>query len=269
MFPAKMIVDFNNPTSMAYAEVCLKSWEGVLDVEMVQCVVPATLPDKQWSTRWNRSDTEKSIICSFANLIKLIADEGQDFFILEHDAYLFPYEKETFLTHINSRKNYYYLNPGKACECQWFSHEAATDWINYYYELAQTDGTHMMCYVKGPLSAMMGLLHLRSDMKKFSKSIFPFMPRIHNEEYAHITNNLSVITNNPNKSRIVLNNDDKGITDPTWDENLMFLPACVNQIVDYSLLTTQSKKSTGSMQPSKQIDWEWVHIDKLKEILYN
>lgn len=266
MFPAKMIVDFNNPTSMKYAEVCVKTWENVLDVEMIQCITPETLPkEKHWSPYWNRSATEKAIICSFLGLLEKIA-EGDDFFILEHDAYLFPYEIRTFKDHIETRHNYYYLNPGKACECQWFSQKAARDFIDDM-ELANSPNSSKQEHTKfkGPLGCVVNIIEKKSD----KKNVFPFMPRIHNEQYAYITNGLSIITKSLVGTRCVLANDDKGRTDPSWSEDLIFLPACVNQIVDYKLLTTQQNKSTGKMLPKKQIDWTWVDLDYVRNLYYN
>ena len=55
-FRAIMICDYNNPISMAYSKVAMKSWEPIknVTVERWQCYVPSTLDDAPFKVPWGK-----------------------------------------------------------------------------------------------------------------------------------------------------------------------------------------------------------------------
>ena len=52
-FKAVMICDFNNPISMAYSEVAIKTWEPIeaVEVERWQCYTPETIIDNPFKSK--------------------------------------------------------------------------------------------------------------------------------------------------------------------------------------------------------------------------
>lgn len=104
MIKAKMICDFNNPISVAYSKIALKTWEAVknVEVERFQCYTPATINDAPFKINWGKyssagkyktnrheiTPTEKACLTSMFHWWKHIADTGEQVIILEHDAYV-------------------------------------------------------------------------------------------------------------------------------------------------------------------------------------
>jgi len=154
---AYMIMDFNNPVSVAYSKMSIESFKSVEDlIEIIptQCVVPS---DLKWIDKvdqfgvgptleesvcgmelvyWphhvirngNRpwSDPEK---CCFASHCKLWLKEEDRFIILEHDAYLTDPEK--FRKDFKQIDDYGIWMPGVAVECYSLSSDFQRYLIDY------------------------------------------------------------------------------------------------------------------------------------------
>lgn len=109
---AYQIVNFNNPLAMQYLEHSQRSFEPVkhlITIEPIQCVTPDTLPVwpvfRDATEKKVRSLYEQACFASHYNLIKKLAD-GDTFFIMEQDAYLWPDKVEHFETLLYTYKNY-------------------------------------------------------------------------------------------------------------------------------------------------------------------
>ena len=103
-YRAVMICDFDNPVSMAYANIARKTWDDVknVEVELWQCYTPATLFKAPFSIPWGEyssaskyktvkhkiTPTEKACLTSMFHWWKHIGDKNERVIILEHDAYV-------------------------------------------------------------------------------------------------------------------------------------------------------------------------------------
>lgn len=147
---AYQIVDFNNPVSVNYYKYSVSSFAPVkdlLDIEQVQCIVPATLPSNiNFDPKKKRSDTEKAVLASHYMLIKRLA-VGEKFIIMEHDAYLWPEKVELFRTMLDKISTTAVWISGIAVECYTMSQEVA----KRYCELMENDSSHNR---PGPMSIL-------------------------------------------------------------------------------------------------------------------
>jgi hypothetical protein len=122
---AYMIMDWNNPISVRYAQYSTKSWEKVKDlvsIEPFQCVTPETLDTSYFPwmelPECRKTKTECSILATYYQLYLLGTFEK--FIIMEHDAYLYPHREKIF------RQVFKYIdldiwNVGMAVECHSYS----------------------------------------------------------------------------------------------------------------------------------------------------
>ena len=146
---AYQIMDFNNPLSVYYQQhsaQALAPLSDLIQIVPVQCTTPATMPaDILLNDKKRRTDTEKAALISHYNLAKKLA-QGEEFIILEHDAYLWPEREKDF------RLLFEYVhcpiwNCGIAAECYTTNKEVA----KFFCELVENDHTHGY---RGPLAIM-------------------------------------------------------------------------------------------------------------------
>lgn len=144
-----MITDLNNPISLSYSEIARKSFEcvsDILDIELYQCRIPATLnPKIKFNPAKKRSETEKAILCTYYDLLDRIYTLQEEFIIMEHDAYLWPNQEEEFRNHFNNISRYDIWNVGKAVEC----HTMTPSMAKQMTDLISTDFDHDR---KGPMA---------------------------------------------------------------------------------------------------------------------
>lgn len=143
---AKMIVDFNNPISIQYSNISLKSFKPALDsgflseIELVQCITPETILEHHdqycWKPSLMRADggtkllpssTEKAGMISHWLLMKEQGESDERFLILEHDAYLLLDQLENFGKLIKwiEEKDPCYANIGLYMACYSYSRHCA------------------------------------------------------------------------------------------------------------------------------------------------
>tara|TARA_B100000575_G_scaffold289171_1_gene290512 strand:+ start:686 stop:1468 length:783 start_codon:yes stop_codon:yes gene_type:complete len=112
-YKAKMICDFNNPVSMAYANIAKKTWDEIenVDVELWQCYTPDTEYNAPFSIPWGEyssaskykkvkhkiTPTERCCLTSMFHWWKHIADTGERVIVLEHDAFVRDVDKTNML----------------------------------------------------------------------------------------------------------------------------------------------------------------------------
>lgn len=148
---------------MKYAHRAIDSWKplyDIIDLEFHQCITPThpdfsatrfctskVLNNVQTSTkvlRCNfRSFTEIAILETYYQLWKKIAD-GEDFIMLEHDAFLRRGHEDTVRNLIVNRHKYKYQCMGSAMEAWWINRQIAKNLI----ALADRDFAHQM---RGPM----------------------------------------------------------------------------------------------------------------------
>lgn len=131
MYRAIMICDLNNPISVAYSKIAMKTWEAVpnVTVERWQCYTPDTIDEAPFKINWGRfssagkyqkdrheiTPTEKACLTSMFHWWKHTADTGERVIILEHDAYVRKPEK--LIPWIKRMEEFDLWNPGIAMEC--------------------------------------------------------------------------------------------------------------------------------------------------------
>jgi len=157
---ARMICDLNNELSMKYAELSKKSFDGSgIDIEMVQCVTPATIKDQDFTLRWEqyiRSNkwagqkrkktlTEQACMTSHFREWMHIAKTGERHLILEHDAYLLHPEKLQQI--IDGARSHELWNAGIAMEFYTMSPRLAN-----FIKLMYLDGNTRVC--AGPMAEL-------------------------------------------------------------------------------------------------------------------
>lgn len=160
---AKMIVDFENPLSLRYAHKAKDTWlplYDIIDIEYVQCITPthpeySSTPfctqkvlnnqlDTSRHLRCNfRSFTEIAILTTYLKLWEQIAD-GEDFIMLEHDAFVRKGHEDTIRNLIKRRHEFKAQVFGSAMECWWISRQVAKNMV----ALAKRDFTHIL---RGPM----------------------------------------------------------------------------------------------------------------------
>ena len=138
---AYQIVDFNNPISVDYFNYSMTSFipvRDLLEIEQVQCVTPDTLPASvKLDPSKKRTKTQEAVLMSHYLLIKRLA-EGEEFIIMEHDAFLWPERIDTFKLLLTKIPTTAVWVSGIAVECYTMSHVVAQE----YCRLVETDGSH-------------------------------------------------------------------------------------------------------------------------------
>lgn len=147
---AYQIVNFDNPLSMAYAQMSVSSFhcvKDVLEIEQVQCITPDTLLDLNLSKEKKRTPTECAALMSHYVLAQLRA-KGEEFIVLEHDAFLKPGMENQFRLMLTKTKTRSAWMPGIAAECYTMFKEVA----ELFCYSVKNDNTHSH---RGPV----GMLH--------------------------------------------------------------------------------------------------------------
>ena len=137
---AYMMADLNNPTSVRYTEIALKSWENKtpLDIEVVQCYTPNTISELEPLYNWQpllhhgqqkenlcASPTEKSGDITHWQFIKKRSESKSRFYVLEHDAYLEDADEFKRQFDFTMEHGLSYANHGLYMSCYSFSRVAA------------------------------------------------------------------------------------------------------------------------------------------------
>ncbi len=106
---AFQIVNFDDPLSMRYLEHSQRSFEpvrDVLEIEPVQCVTPNTIPpENSFKEKDTRTLFEQACFASHYNLVKRLG-HGEEFIIMEHDAYLWPDRIDVFYELITQKEKF-------------------------------------------------------------------------------------------------------------------------------------------------------------------
>ena len=171
-FRAVMICDFDNPISMAYSEVAIKSWEAIknVEVERWQCYTPLTLEEDPFNLPWGGyssaskyqfvkhkiSSTEKACFTSMYHWWKHMADTGEQVIVLEHDAFVRHPEKLNHM--INDWQDWDVWCPGIAAECITMSQGFAKFLMREWQEFRNTIDA-------GPMA------EIHTGMVKYSNSV--------------------------------------------------------------------------------------------------
>lgn len=145
---AYQILDFDNPLSVQYQQHSAQSLAPLSDliqITPVQCTTPATLPTGLLYDKKKRTETEKAALVSHYNLVKRLA-AGEEFIILEHDAYLWP-DRESNFRFLFGHVHYSMWNCGIAAECYTMNKEVA----KIFCDMVENDSTHGY---RGPLAIM-------------------------------------------------------------------------------------------------------------------
>ena len=146
MLKARMICDLTNETSVKYSEVAVNSFRNTdLEIEVVQCVTPATIHDQNFKLKFGINDSNKWIgkervispseeACFASHLREwqIIAKTGQRHIILEHDAYLWEGMESKFNALMEFSDHIALWNCGIAMECYTMSPAMAEIvWTNF------------------------------------------------------------------------------------------------------------------------------------------
>ncbi len=147
-FRAVMICDFDNPISMAYSKVAMKTWEPIenVEVERWQCYTPETIMDNPFDLPWGSfssaskyknvphkiSTTEKACFTSMFHWWKHIAETGENIIVLEHDAFIRDPDKLNAM--INNWADWDVWCPGIAAECIYMKQSFAKFLMREWYE---------------------------------------------------------------------------------------------------------------------------------------
>ena len=131
MIRAIMICDYNNPVSVAYSKIALKTWKDVsnVEVERFQCYTPDTLDTALFDINWGKyssagkyqknrheiTPTEKACLTSMFHWWKHTAETEERVIILEHDSYVRNPKKMITLVDEMYEKDIWL--PGIAMEC--------------------------------------------------------------------------------------------------------------------------------------------------------
>ena len=126
-----MICDYNNPVSVAYSKIALKTWKDVsnVEVERFQCYTPDTLDTAPFDINWGKyssagkyqknrheiTPTEKACLTSMFHWWKHTAETEERVIILEHDSYVRNPKKMITLVDEMYEKDIWL--PGIAMEC--------------------------------------------------------------------------------------------------------------------------------------------------------
>lgn len=158
--------DLRNPVVHKYLEHSVRSFERVKDVfniEIVQCLLPGDdVNDSNFESlvRYHgsfdeskgRSPQEKASLLSQYRMMKRIS-EGEQLFVMEHDAYLKPEGEEEFRRVLGKFHQLHVCNVGIAMECYTAQPKVAA----HFCHLMETDGQHNH---RGPMT----FLHVAGDL---------------------------------------------------------------------------------------------------------
>jgi len=165
-YRAVMICDFNNPISMAYANIAKKTWDDVenVEVELWQCYTPKTEYSAPFSIPWGEfssaskyktdkhkiTPTERCCLQSMFYWWKHIADTGERVIILEHDAYVRDVKKMNML--VDQIDEHDLWCAGIAAECITMSPRLARFAMDKWLD-------KMQIVDAGPLAELFTLIH--------------------------------------------------------------------------------------------------------------
>ena len=172
-YKAKMICDFNNPISLAYANVAKKTWDDVEDVEVElwQCYTPDTEYNAPFSVPWGEyssaskykkikhkiTPTERCCLTSMFHWWKHIADTGERVIILEHDAYVRDVKKTNMMVEQIDDHELWCI--GIAAECITMSPRLARFAMDKWLD-------KMQIIDAGPLAELWTLIHDWGNMMR-------------------------------------------------------------------------------------------------------
>ena len=165
-YKAKMICDFNNPISMAYANIAKKTWDDIEDVEVElwQCYTPETEYNATFSIPWGEfssaskyknikhkiTDTERCCLTSMFHWWKHIADTDERIIIMEHDAFVRDADKTNML--VSQIEDHDLWCIGIAAECITMSPRLAKFAMDKWLD-------KMQIIDAGPLAELWTLIH--------------------------------------------------------------------------------------------------------------
>ena len=165
-YRAVMICDFDNPVSMAYANIAKKTWDDVsnVEVELWQCYTPATefkapfsIPWGEWSSaskyknvKHKITPTERCCLTSMFHWWKHIGDTGERVIILEHDAYVRNPKKVEMLVDQIPQHDMWCI--GIAAECITLSPRVARFGMDKWLD-------KMQLIDAGPMAELFTLIH--------------------------------------------------------------------------------------------------------------
>lgn len=140
---ALQIVDLNNPLSVEYSKRSIETFNPVnhlLEIIPFQCFTPATIPtDNVYKDKKNRTLFEQACFASHYYLVKKLS-EGENFIIMEHDAYLRPDKIDAFTSLLQDIDNYYTFNLGIANEFYKLSAPVARRYVSIVNKRKMTGG---------------------------------------------------------------------------------------------------------------------------------
>lgn len=195
--------DLRNPIVHKYMKYALNSWKCVSDlfeIEVVQCVKPhqdlnhpleykdVQLGWKSFNPDKGRSPQEIASLLSQYRYMNQIA-EGEDLFIMEHDAYLKPDGEQEFRRVMGKFKQLLVCNVGIAMECYTCRPEVA----KIFCELVENDYDHSY---RGPMT----FLHVACDMyskQTNNKGRNVWWPKSGQKNETGLSNNVSSAHRNP------------------------------------------------------------------------
>jgi hypothetical protein len=250
-FRAVMICDFNNPISMAYSKVALKTWEPIknVKVERWQCYTPDTLDSATFEVPWGKYSsaskyskpgkahkitlTEKACLTSMFHWWKHIAESGEKVIILEHDAFVRHPEKLNSM--LEDWKDWDVWCPGIAAECIYINQDMAKFMMRDWLEFKRTIDA-------GPLA------EIHTKIWQYTKSkMNPRYPKIR-----------------ALWPTLGFKNEISEVIDVTWDQK-------VNDMVMRGLIGTQTAPVTQCYYPGKQTIQHHKKLGKIgyKDATYN
>ena len=190
-----MICDLTNETSVKYAELAVNSFRNTdLEIEVVQCVTPATIHEQDFKLKFGVNDsnkwigkerkispTEEACFASHFREWKKIVDEGHRHIIMEHDAYLWEDREDKFNALMELSDTVAMWNPGIAMECYTMSPAMAEiNWSNFDQNVTPTfDGSKVgmkRIVTAGPMAELLtsakqyGIMYPRVSDEKVNPS---------------------------------------------------------------------------------------------------
>ena len=109
------ITDLNSSISsllLSVSHASFKPLGDLLDINLFQCFTPETIPrDKLYGDNKKRSVYEQACFASHYSLVSKLRD-GEEFIIMEHDAYLWPEHVDHFKSLWSRYKDFDVFYPG-------------------------------------------------------------------------------------------------------------------------------------------------------------
>lgn len=192
---ARMIVDFNNETSVRYSEIAIDSFKNTdLKIERVQCVTPLTLDEqsfvlkfgKNQSNKWEGLDhdisaTEQACFASHFREWRKIAREGRTI-IMEHDAYLREGMEDKFNMMVEYANIPTIWNCGIAMECYTMSADFAKFlWYNFDHEQIPVALPKDFDYKANDISRTITAGPM-AELLTYAKPFYIMNPRVKNDQ---------------------------------------------------------------------------------------